>query len=76
MMKQFQRILALAGVVILVGMLVVTLILAFTGSTYFMASMIITITLPLLIYAYLFIYRLMKGDKDSHKQPMSDNKDN
>jgi len=75
-MKQFQRILALAGVVILVGMILVTLVLAIMGSPHFMASLILTITLPLLIYAYLFIYRLLKGDKEAGDSSMSDNKDN
>jgi len=40
-MKQFQRILALAGVVILVGMILVTLVLAIMGSPHFMASLIL-----------------------------------
>ena len=60
-MKKFQRLLALAGVVILVAMSIITLILAITGSPYFTASMYATLTLPLLIYAYLFIYRLIRG---------------
>ena len=75
-MKQFQRILALAGVVVLVGMILVTLVLAIMGSSYFMASLILTITFPLLIYAYLFIYRLLKGDKESGSSSISDNVDN
>ena len=75
-MKQFQRVLALAGVVILVGMILVTLVLAIMGSPHFMVSLILTITLPLLIYAYLFIYRLLKGDKEAGDSSVSDNKDN
>ncbi len=68
-MKQFQRILAMTTVVFLVVMVFVTLYLAVTASPYFMASMFITLTLPLLIYAFLFIYRLMKGEAEDDKEP-------
>ena len=70
-MKRFQQLLALAGVVIVVGMILVTLFFAVTGSPWFMASMLLTLTLPLLIYAYLFIYRLVKGDPGSGNRPDS-----
>ena len=42
-------------------MVFVTLYLAVTGSRYFMASLFVTLGFPLLLYAYLFIYRLIKG---------------
>lgn len=67
-MKNFQRLLALAGVVILVGMIIITLILAIIGSPYFKASMYATLTLPLLIYAFLFIYRLIKGSSEKDQK--------
>ena len=67
-MKGLKRILALAGVVILAGMVLLTLFFAVTGSRYFMASMLLTLTFPLLLYAYLFIYRLIKGDSEP-KEP-------
>ena len=63
-----KRILALLGVADLLGMVLLTLFLAVTGSPYFMASLFATLGLPLLIYVYLFIYRLLKGpdDREGH----------
>ena len=56
-MKKIKRILALLLVIF------VTLYCAITGSPYFMASLFVMLGLPLLIYAYMFIYRIVK-DKD------------
>ena len=67
-MKRIQRILAMATVIILVLMVFVTLYLAVTASPYFMASMFMTLTLPLLIYGFLFIYRLAKGSTEDQKK--------
>ncbi len=74
-MKKFQRLLAMAGVVILFAMVILTLILAIIGSPYFKASMYATLTLPLLMYAFLFIYRLMKGSSEEDRKPGSEGKD-
>lgn len=59
-MKKIKQILALLLVVFLIAMVFVTLYFAVTGSPYFMASLFTMLGLPLLIYAYMFIYRLMK----------------
>lgn len=59
-MKKLKRILALLLVVFLIGMVFLTLYLAVTGSRYFMASLITTLGLPLLLYVYMFMYRIMK----------------
>ena len=50
-------------VIFLIAMVFVTLYCAVTGSPYFMASLFVMLGLPLLIYAYMFIYRIVK-DKD------------
>ena len=60
-MKKVKRVLALFLAVFLLAMVFVTLYLAVTGSRYFMASLFVTLGFPLLLYAYLFIYRLIKG---------------
>ena len=62
-MRNVKRILALLLAVFLLAMVFVTLYLAVTGSRYFMASLFVTLGFPLLLYAYLFIYRLIK-DRD------------
>lgn len=63
-MKKIKRIVALLLVIFLVAMVFVTLYCAVTGSPYFMASLFTMLGLPLLIYAYMFIYRLVKDKED------------
>ena len=60
-MRTVKRILALLLAAFLLAMVFVTLYLAVTGSRYFMSSLFVTLGFPLLLYAYLFIYRLIKG---------------
>lgn len=62
MKNTLKRIAALALVVIMLGLIVFTLYCAVTGSPYFMASMVSMFMLPILVYAYMFIYRLMHRD--------------
>ena len=62
-MKKIKQIAALVLVIFLIAMVFVTLYCAITGSPYFMASLFVMLGLPLLIYAYMFIYRLVK-EKD------------
>lgn len=63
------RILALIGVLLLVALYGSTLVLALLNSpnanNLFMASIASTILIPVLIYTYQFIYRLLKQKKDS-----------
>ena len=68
-MRNVKRILALLLAVFLLAMVFVTLYLAVTGSRYFMASLFVTLGFPLLLYAYLFISRLIKGrdEKDDRR---------
>ena len=68
-MNNVKRVLALFLAVFLLAMVFVTLYLAVTGSRYFMASLFVTLGFPLLLYAYLFIYRLLKGknEKDDRR---------
>lgn len=68
-MNKVKRILALIGVVFLVSLYLITLISALTASkhsqAFFQASLFSTIIIPILIYAYMLIYRVTrKNDKD------------
>lgn len=67
-MKKTKRILALAGVVLLVLMYVSTLVFAFIDHTrsmgFLKASIACTILVPVLLYAYTMFYRLTR-QKDS-----------
>ena len=80
-MKKTKRILALIGAALLVCMYLCTLVFALMNSPaaagLFRASVAATILIPVLLYAYILIARLLKGrgsdsvpdkdqDKDSH----------
>lgn len=76
-MKSLKRILALLGVFFLLGLVVLTLIFAFTGSPYFMASLCCMIGLPVVIYGYMIIFRAFSGKnrRDRMQDSDSDSKD-
>ena len=63
-MKKVKQILAIIGCILLVSMYVVTIVLAVTDDpntmNAFRASIYCTIIVPVLIWAYSFIYRLLK----------------
>ena len=64
MSPKIKRVVALLGVVILVGLYLITLILAFVDHTaskdWLKASIICTIIIPVFFYAYLLVYRNLK----------------
>lgn len=68
-MKKTKRILALIGVVLLIGLYLSTLVCAFSSSDNFMnmlmASIYATVIIPVLIWAYTLIYRLIKKNSDT-----------
>ena len=74
-MKKVKQILAILGVVLLLGLYVITLIMAVTDNTSTMsmleASVVATILIPILMWAYSFIYVLLKkyygSDKDENE---------
>ncbi len=63
-MKKVRRIIALVGAIALVALYVSTLVLALIGSeqtlTMLVAAIFSTIVLPVLIWAYTFIYNLLQ----------------
>lgn len=71
-MKKVKQILALIGVILLVALYVTTLILAITDNSgtmnMFFASVVATIMIPVLIWAYTLIYRLTRGNKASDEK--------
>lgn len=70
-MKKAKQILAIIGVILLVGLYVSTLVCALFGGDNFMdllmASVYATFVIPILIWAYTFFYKLIKKD-DSEKE--------
>ncbi|MBR5047444.1 MAG: hypothetical protein IKX76_04335 [Eubacterium sp.] len=63
MMRLLQRILAILGVAALLGLVFLTLYLAVTGSPYFMASLFAMIVIPVFIYGYMTILRILSKDQ-------------
>ena len=62
-MKKVQRILAIIGIIVLVGLYLSTLVFAFLGKDFFpmfMAALFSSFGLPVLLWAYGFVYRLIK----------------
>lgn len=68
-MKKLKQILALAGVVILVGLYLLTFISSFIVTEYqaslFQASIYATIIIPIFLYGYMLIYRVLKKDNNN-----------
>lgn len=68
-MKKTKRILALTGVVLLVCLYISTLILALIGSplaiNLLKSAVASTIILPLLLYGYMLLYRLIKKNSEN-----------
>lgn len=72
-MKKGKRILALAGVVLLAGLYLATLVSAiFTtpaAKDFFRISLLATIIIPLIIYIYMLVYHLLsKNKQDDEKE--------
>lgn len=67
-MKNFKRILAAIGAVLLFGMYASTLLFAFIDHSQSLgllkASIVCTIILPVLIYAYTLVYRISRRNLD------------
>lgn len=74
-MKKVKQILAFLGIIVLVGLYVSTIICALSASDNFMnmlmTSIYASVIIPVLIWAYSFICKLIK--KDSEEKNTTDN---
>lgn len=64
-MKKAKRILAVIGVILLALLYLSTLVFALLGKAFMnwlMAAVAATIMIPVLIWAYGFVYHLIKGE--------------
>ena len=57
----WKRLLALAGVGILLFLVILTLVFAVTGNPNFFGMLLITLMAPILLWVYSFIYKLLRG---------------
>ncbi len=73
-MKTVKRIMAILGIVILLGLYITTLVMAIIDNsstqTLFKTSVVATILIPTLIWIYTYIYKLIKKDTDDKKKDM------
>ncbi len=64
-----KRILAFLGVVLILSMYGATLFFAVTDSPnsagWFKASIFCTVAVPVLLYAYILVYRYLKGNREN-----------
>ncbi|MDD6039128.1 MAG: hypothetical protein PUD20_10100 [bacterium] len=79
-MKKTFRILAIIGCICLVGMNLVTFILAMTDDpntmVSFRASLYCTIIIPVLLWTYSMVYRVLKGRNEKESHPLPDTEKN
>lgn len=72
MYKKIKRILALAAVIIIGCLYALTLLLALSpgdgADELLMLSIVATVVLPVLLYIYLWLFRLFKGDDTDDRQ--------
>ena len=72
-MKRVKQILAWIGIIVIVGLYVVTIVLGLTANEntveLLKAAVVATIVVPVLIWAYTFIYKLLKGNRFDQNDP-------
>lgn len=70
-MKKIQQILAILGIVLLLGLYLTTLILAILGKDFFpmfMAALLASMALPVLLWVYGYIYKLTKRNSKQNSE--------
>ncbi|MBR5566057.1 MAG: hypothetical protein IKW08_07855 [Roseburia sp.] len=70
-MKKTRQILAIIGIIILIGMYIATIICALSANENFMSMLMASIyasaVIPVLIWAITFVYKLVKKDDTSEE---------
>lgn len=73
MYQKIKRVLALAAVIIIVLLYAATFVLSFLpgdqAKDLLMVSIVATVVIPVLLYIYLWLFRLFKGDKKEQDDP-------
>ncbi|MCI8299218.1 MAG: hypothetical protein HFI69_02525 [Lachnospiraceae bacterium] len=71
-MKKIQQILAILGIILLAGLYLTTLVLAILGKNFFpmfMAALFASMALPVLLWIYGFVYKLVKRKAQQNSDP-------
>jgi len=68
MNKKIKQVMAIIGLIVIVGMFVVTIVLALSKNPntrgWFMASIIVLVVVPVMMYVCSWLYKLIKKQKD------------
>ena len=74
-MKKIKQILAILGILLLLGLYVTTFVMALTDNTetmlLFKASLFATFVVPVLMWAYSLVYKLARKNSDSKESNKS-----
>lgn len=72
MNRKVKQVLAIIGIIIIAGLYIVTLILALIGNEntrpLFMASILCTILVPVVLYILSWTYNLVKGQAEEARE--------
>lgn len=75
-MKKIKQIMAISGIILLVGLYLTTFILSITDNSesmkFFYASVYATVVIPVLIWAYTFIYKLVHKNSGQEEPETSE----
>ena len=55
-----KRIAAIIGIIAILACVIVTLVFAITGNKNFLGMLLVTLMMPILLWVYMFIYKLIK----------------
>lgn len=55
-----KRIAAIIGIIAILACVIVTLVFAITGNANFLGMLLVTLMMPILLWVYMFIYKLIK----------------
>lgn len=70
-MKKLKQLLALSGALLLFAMYGATLVFALIGSEHTLsllkAAIACTVIIPVFLYAYILVYRVLKKDDPDHE---------
>ena len=74
-MKKIKRILAILGAIILAGLYISTIVCALSSNENYMdmlmASVYATVIIPVLIWAYSFVYKMVKKNHEQKEDYFS-----
>ncbi|MBR1866600.1 MAG: hypothetical protein IJ801_08845 [Lachnospiraceae bacterium] len=66
-MNKLRRVVAMLTVFLIVGLIIGTLICAFTGSKYFMGMLFLTLAVPVVLWVFMWFTNLVSGQSQEEQ---------